>query len=126
MTKLLSLGVAIGISFLCVAAAQSMPLASLEQAYTNLTIPIAGGCGPGFHPIWRLPSQSLLRRRVLRRRGSARCGRGGSSSGCRPVSSSLQRLPMLGGLLTPGRITASICQVFRPRPVVCSRHHGYG
>jgi hypothetical protein len=32
MTKLLSLGVAIGVSFLCVAAAQSMPLAPLEQA----------------------------------------------------------------------------------------------
>jgi hypothetical protein len=32
MTKLLSLGVAIGASFLCVAAAQSVPLASLEQA----------------------------------------------------------------------------------------------
>src|SRR5262249_55371965 len=49
MTKLLSLGVAIGISFSCVAAAQSMPVAPLEQAQTNLTIPVAGGCGPGFH-----------------------------------------------------------------------------
>ena len=49
MTKLLSLGVSIGISFLCVAAAQSMPVAPLQQAQTNLTIPVAGGCGLGFH-----------------------------------------------------------------------------
>ena len=50
MTKLLSLGAAIGVSFFCVAAAQSMPLAPLEQAQASLTIPVAGGCGPGFHP----------------------------------------------------------------------------
>jgi hypothetical protein len=49
MTKMLALGVAIGIGFFCVAAAQSMPLAPLEQAQTSLTIPVAGGCGPGFH-----------------------------------------------------------------------------
>ena len=49
MTKRLSLGVAIGVSFFCVAAAQSMPLAPLEQAQASLTIPVAGGCGPGFH-----------------------------------------------------------------------------
>jgi len=47
MTKLLALGVAIGVSFFCVATAQSMPLAPLQQA--SLTIPVAGGCGPGFH-----------------------------------------------------------------------------
>ena len=49
MTKLLTLGVAVGVSFFCVAAAESMPLAPLEQAQTNLTIPVDGGCGPGFH-----------------------------------------------------------------------------
>ena len=49
MTKLLSLGAAIGVSFFCVAAAQSMPLSPLEQAQASLTIPVAGGCGPGFH-----------------------------------------------------------------------------
>ena len=49
MTKVLALGVAIGVGFFCVAAAQSMPLAQFEQAQTNLTIPVAGGCGPGFH-----------------------------------------------------------------------------
>jgi hypothetical protein len=49
MTKLLALAVAIGISFFCVAAAQSMPLAPLEQAQGSLTIPVAGGCGAGFH-----------------------------------------------------------------------------
>jgi hypothetical protein len=47
MTKILALGVAI--SFFCVATAQSMPFASLEQAQASLTIPVAGGCGPGFH-----------------------------------------------------------------------------
>src|SRR6478752_2547622 len=26
-----------------------MPLAPLEQAQAGLTIPVAGGCGPGFH-----------------------------------------------------------------------------
>ena len=50
MTKLLSLAAVIGVSFFCVAAAQSMPLAPLEQAQASLTIPVAGGCGPGFHP----------------------------------------------------------------------------
>ena len=50
MTKLLSLAAVIGVSFFCVAAAQSMPLAPREQAQASLTIPVAGGCGPGFHP----------------------------------------------------------------------------
>jgi hypothetical protein len=49
MTKLLAVGVSIGVSIFCVAAAQSMPVAPLEQAQTSLTIPVAGGCGPGFH-----------------------------------------------------------------------------
>jgi hypothetical protein len=48
MIKLLSLGVAI-VSLFGVAVAQSMPLASLEQAETTVVIPVAGGCGPGFH-----------------------------------------------------------------------------
>ena len=49
MNKFLSLAVAIGISGLRVAATQAMPLAPLEQAQAGLTIPVAGGCGPGFH-----------------------------------------------------------------------------
>jgi len=49
MTKILTLGVVIGVSFICFAAAQSMPLAPLQQAQANLTIPVAGGCGLGFH-----------------------------------------------------------------------------
>ena len=49
MTRLLTLGVAISVGFFCIAAAQSMPLVPLQQAQANLTIPIAGGCGPGFH-----------------------------------------------------------------------------
>jgi len=49
MKKLISVGVVIGVSFFCIAAAQSMPLASLKQAQASVTIPAAGGCGPGFH-----------------------------------------------------------------------------
>src|SRR5215472_6663399 len=49
MIKILALAVAIGVGLFCVASAQSMPLAPLEQAQTSLTIPVAGGCGPGFH-----------------------------------------------------------------------------
>jgi hypothetical protein len=49
VTKLLSLAAVIGVSFFCVAATSAMPLAPLEQAEASLTIPVAGGCGPGFH-----------------------------------------------------------------------------
>ena len=49
MNKFLSLAVAVGISVFCVATSQAMPLAPLEQAQAGLTIPVAGGCGPGFH-----------------------------------------------------------------------------
>jgi hypothetical protein len=49
VTKLLSLAAAIGVSFFCIAATSAMPLAPLEQLQTNLTIPVAGGCAPGFH-----------------------------------------------------------------------------
>ena len=49
VTKLLSLAAVIGVSFFCVAATSAMPLAPLEKAQASLTIPVAGGCGPGFH-----------------------------------------------------------------------------
>jgi len=49
VNKLFSIGLIVGLSFVCVAAAQSMPLAPIEQVQTSLTIPVAGGCGPGFH-----------------------------------------------------------------------------
>jgi hypothetical protein len=50
MTKLLAVGVAIGVSFFSfITPAQSMPFAALDGAKTSLTIPVAGGCGPGFH-----------------------------------------------------------------------------
>jgi hypothetical protein len=49
VNKLLSLAVAVGISLFCGAATQAMPLAPLEQAQAGLTIPVAGGCGIGFH-----------------------------------------------------------------------------
>jgi len=49
VNKFLSLAVAVGISVFCVATSQAMPLAPLEQAQAGLTIPVAGGCGVGFH-----------------------------------------------------------------------------
>jgi hypothetical protein len=49
VNKLLSLAAAIGVSLFCVATTSAMPLAPLEQAQASLTIPVAGGCGPGFH-----------------------------------------------------------------------------
>ncbi|MFY9880209.1 MAG: hypothetical protein WAK39_12510 [Pseudolabrys sp.] len=49
MTKLLSLAAAIGVNLFCVAATSAMPLALLEQTQASLTIPVAGGCGLGFH-----------------------------------------------------------------------------
>ena len=49
VNKLQSIALAIGVSLFCVAAAQSMPLAPLDQAQADLTIPVAGGCGAGFH-----------------------------------------------------------------------------
>ena len=49
MNKLYSLLVIIAISTFGVAAAQAMPLAPLEQAQAGLTIPVAGGCGAGWH-----------------------------------------------------------------------------
>jgi hypothetical protein len=49
VTKLLSLAAAIGVSLFCVAATSAMPLALLDQTQASLTIPVAGGCGLGFH-----------------------------------------------------------------------------
>ena len=49
MNKILHLAAAIVISFFCIAGAQAMPLTPLEQIESGLTIPVAGGCGPGFH-----------------------------------------------------------------------------
>lgn len=49
MNKILHLAAAIVISFFCIAGAQAMPLTPLEQTESGLTIPVAGGCGPGFH-----------------------------------------------------------------------------
>ena len=128
MTKLLSLAAVIGVSFFCVAAAQSMPLSPLEQAQASLTIPVAGGCAwLSPRPVWRLPSQRLLRRRVLRRRcrarrgGSARCGGGSARRGGSPAGrfvSSLQRVSMLVCLLIELKnVVASGGRVLRTRPL---------
>ena len=95
MTKLLSLAAAIGVSLFCVAATSAMPLAPLEQAQASLTIPVAGGCGPGFH---RGPNGGG----GARRGGSARCGGNSARRGSSPAGRfvpSLQRVPMLVCLL---------------------------
>ncbi|HXX08669.1 MAG TPA: hypothetical protein VEJ43_11455 [Pseudolabrys sp.] len=49
MNRILSLALVIGISVFGVAAGQAMPLAPLDQAQTGITIPVAGGCGAGWH-----------------------------------------------------------------------------
>ena len=49
MNRLFSLALVIGVSIFGTAAAQAMPLAPLEQAQAGLIIPVAGGCGLGFH-----------------------------------------------------------------------------
>lgn len=49
MTRIFSLGLLIAIGFFGVAAAQAMPTAPLDQTRPQLTIPVAGGCGPGWH-----------------------------------------------------------------------------
>ena len=54
MKKLFSLGLVIVVSIFvvsifCIAATQAMPLAPLEQTQAGLTIPVAGGCGVGWH-----------------------------------------------------------------------------
>jgi hypothetical protein len=41
VNRLQSIGLAIGVSLFCVAAAQSMPFAPIDQAQTSLTIPVA-------------------------------------------------------------------------------------
>src|SRR5215475_6030309 len=80
-------------------------------------------------PIWRLPSQRLLRRRVLRRRGGARGGgsprrrgngaRGGSSPAGRwAFLPSLQCVPMLVCLLI--KLRSVLTHLIQPRCVVAS------
>lgn len=49
MTKLFSIGLLIAISTFGFATAQAMPAASLDQARPELTMPVAGGCGAGWH-----------------------------------------------------------------------------
>jgi hypothetical protein len=49
VTKLFSVGLLIAISIFGFAAAQAMPAAPLDQSRPALTMPVAGGCGPGWH-----------------------------------------------------------------------------
>ena len=102
MTKLLSLAAVIGVSFFCVAAAESMPLAPLEQAQASLTIPVAGGCGPGFHP----GPYGHCRRNGYRRRYY------GGAVGP-------------GVAVAPGVVVAVPGVVVAPRAASCRRCNGY-
>ncbi len=49
MKAIYSLLVIIGISIFGFAAAHAMPQASLDKAQAGITIPVAGGCGAGWH-----------------------------------------------------------------------------
>jgi len=49
VNRLFLLGLVVGLSIFSVATTQAMPLAPVEQPQANLTIPVAGGCGAGFH-----------------------------------------------------------------------------
>ncbi|HKA76475.1 MAG TPA: hypothetical protein VKD19_05155 [Pseudolabrys sp.] len=49
MKTVYSLLVIIGISIFGFAAAQAMPQAPLDKAQAGITIPVAGGCGAGWH-----------------------------------------------------------------------------
>ncbi len=49
VNKLLSLALVSSISIFSVVAAQAAPLAPIEQSQAGLTIPVAGGCGAGWH-----------------------------------------------------------------------------
>jgi hypothetical protein len=49
VNRIFSLALVIGISVFGVAAPQAMPLAPIELTQAGLTIPVAGGCGAGWH-----------------------------------------------------------------------------
>jgi hypothetical protein len=49
MTRLLSLAVALGVSLAGLASVQAMPAAPFDKVESGMTIPVAGGCGAGWH-----------------------------------------------------------------------------
>ena len=49
MIRLSSLALIIGITVAGIASGQAMPAAPLDQAQPGITIPVAGGCGVGWH-----------------------------------------------------------------------------
>jgi hypothetical protein len=49
MIRLSSLALVLGITVAGFASVQAMPAASLDQGQSGITIPVAGGCGAGFH-----------------------------------------------------------------------------
>ena len=49
MFRLSSLALAIGISVAGIASVQAMPAAPLDHLQSGITVPVAGGCGVGWH-----------------------------------------------------------------------------
>jgi hypothetical protein len=49
MIRLSSLALILGITVAGIASVQAMPAAPLDQVQSGITIPVAGGCGGGFH-----------------------------------------------------------------------------
>ena len=50
MIRLSSLALALGISFAGIASVHAIPVAPVDQAQSGITIPVAWGCGIGWHP----------------------------------------------------------------------------
>lgn len=49
MNKLIAVAFGAAIGLAVTTSANAMPLAPLDQAQPEMTIQVAGGCGPGFH-----------------------------------------------------------------------------
>ena len=49
MIRLSSLALILGITFAGIASVQAMPAAPLDQLQSGITVPVAGGCGAGWH-----------------------------------------------------------------------------
>jgi hypothetical protein len=49
MIRLSSLALILGVTFAGIASVQAMPAAPLDQLQSGITVPVAGGCGAGWH-----------------------------------------------------------------------------
>jgi hypothetical protein len=49
MSRLSSLALILGITFAGIVSVQAMPAAPLDQLQSGITVPVAGGCGAGWH-----------------------------------------------------------------------------